>query len=94
MALRVAEAGHAGHNTIGSGFAYAGVAAAGVVEVPATTLHIALAGLARCDAIKLDVEGAELRALLGGAAEIARLRPATTPTTSIRRRPSWCIRRE
>lgn len=76
VVLRLAEAGHAGHNTIGSGFAYAGVAVAELVEVPATTLDAALAGLARCDVIKMDVEGAELRALRGGAAQIARLRPA------------------
>lgn len=74
--LRLAEAGHAGHNTLGERFAYEGVAVAELVPVEAVTLDQALAGLDRCDLIKMDIEGAELRALRGGAAALARLRPA------------------
>ena len=74
--LRLAEAGHAGHNTIGERFAYGHVKMARLETVPATTLDIALADLTRCDVMKMDIEGAELRALAGGAATIARLRPA------------------
>ena len=75
VTLRLAEAGHAGHHTIGSGFAYAGVAVAELAVVAASTLDAALAGLERCDLIKMDIEGAELRALRGGAEALARLRP-------------------
>jgi len=75
VTLRLAEAGHAGHNTIGSAFAYEGVAVAELAQVPATTLDAALASLESCDLIKMDIEGAELRALRGGAAVLARLRP-------------------
>jgi FkbM family methyltransferase len=75
VTLRLAEEGHAGHNTIGSAFAYQGVAVAERVDVPAITLDEALAGLERCDLIKMDVEGAELRALRGAATTLARLRP-------------------
>ena len=76
VTLRLAEPGHAGHNTIGSAFAYADVVVAALHAVPATTLDAALAGLARCDLVKMDIEGAELRALRGGAVALARLRPA------------------
>lgn len=44
-------------------------------EVEATTLDIALVGLARCDVIKMDIEGAELRALKGAEQILARFRP-------------------
>ena len=76
VTLRLAEAGHAGHNTIGAAFAYQGVATETLHEVPATTLNAALAGLQRCDLIKMDIEGAELRALQGADKALARLRPA------------------
>ena len=76
VTLRLAEPGHAGHNTIGTAFAYPGVQVADRVQVQATTLNAALAGLDRCDLIKMDIEGAELRALRGGEAALARLRPA------------------
>jgi FkbM family methyltransferase len=75
VTLRLAERGHAGHNTIGAAFAYQGVATAQQLDVPAVTLDHILRNLPRCDAIKMDVEGAELRALRGGAEAIARLRP-------------------
>lgn len=76
VTLRLAEAGHAGHNTIGTGFAYQGVATDTLHEVPATTLNAALADLETCHLIKMDIEGAELRALHGAAQALARLRPA------------------
>jgi hypothetical protein len=46
-----------------------------IEEVPATTLDYALAELPRCDVIKMDIEGAELRALSGAAQVLARFRP-------------------
>ena len=76
VTLRMAEAGRAGHNTIGSGFAHDGVAVAALAQVEAATLDAALATFDRCDLVKMDIEGAELRALRGGEAALARLRPA------------------
>jgi FkbM family methyltransferase len=76
VTLRIAEPGFAGHNTMAERFAYDRVVAAEVASVPAVTLDAALAALPRLDMIKLDIEGAELRALRGAAATLARLRPA------------------
>ena len=76
VVLRLAEPGHAGHNTIGNAFAYDGVLLAATPTVTATTLDRVLADLVRCDVVKIDIEGAELRALRGGSAAIERLRPA------------------
>lgn len=76
VTLRLAEAGHAGHNTIGEAFAYKGVVTETLHQVEATTLNEALASLERCDLIKMDIEGAELRALQGADQALARLRPA------------------
>lgn len=76
VTLRLAEAGHAGHNTIGEAFAYKGVVTETLHQVEAVTLNTALAGLERCDLIKMDIEGAELRALHGAGEALARLRPA------------------
>ena len=60
VVLRLAEPGHAGHNTIGNAFAYDGVLLAATPTVTATTLDRVLADLVRCDVIKIDIEGAEL----------------------------------
>ncbi len=75
LTLSVAEDGHAGHNTIGSRFAAAGTGRVRTEEVPAVRLDDVLAGLERCDAIKLDIEGAELLALRGAVGVLKRLRP-------------------
>jgi FkbM family methyltransferase len=74
--LLLAEAAHAGQNTLGS-FMYPGVAAAGSVRVPATTIDLLVGteGLMRLDMVKLDLEGAELRALTGAQETLRRWRP-------------------
>jgi len=74
--LLLAEAAHAGQNTLGS-FMYTGVAAAGSVRVHATTIDLLVAtqGLSTLDVIKLDLEGAELRALTGARETLQRCRP-------------------
>lgn len=74
--LSVAQPPFAGHNTLGRRFAYAAVALAEQRTVPAITLDGLLRDEIRCDLIKLDIEGAELSALRGAAASLARLRPA------------------
>jgi FkbM family methyltransferase len=74
--LTIAEPLHAGQNTLGA-FAYAGVGAAGSAEVALTTLD-ALASkyrLKRVDIMKLDLEGAEYRALSAARRLLARHRP-------------------
>lgn len=76
LELRVADAGHAGQNTLGS-FMYDGVGNAGSVRVPTVTIDElarshALRGL---DVVKLDLEGAELRALTGARETLRRWRP-------------------
>lgn len=48
------------------------------IEVSITTLDAFGRGLDRCDFIKIDVEGAELTALRGGAALLDRLRPVVS----------------
>ena len=74
--LRIAEPRHAGHNTMAERFAYAPVRLHEVARVPAVTLDEALAHLPRLAMIKLDIEGAELRALSGAEATLARFSPA------------------
>jgi len=72
--LRLAEAAHAGQNTLGS-FIYQGVRESALATVPMVTLDELLDGAPRVDFIKLDVEGAELRVLRGALATLARCKP-------------------
>jgi FkbM family methyltransferase len=74
--LQVAPALHSGHNTLG-GFAHKGVAAIGSELVAVETLD-SLAerlSLAKVDAIKIDVEGAEMKVLTGGRELLKTARP-------------------
>ena len=74
--LTIAEPRFAGHNTMAERFAYASVRVHAVALVRAVTLDEALAHLAHLAMIKLDIEGAELRALHGAEATLARFSPA------------------
>jgi hypothetical protein len=74
----VAEAQYSGLNTLGSRFAYDGVAIAARETVEVTTIDsvVAGAGLDRLDVIKLDVEGAEHDVVEGTRGTLGRLHPA------------------
>ena len=74
--LQIASTVHGGHNTLG-GFAYEGAAAVDSEEVNVETLDalVRRLALARVDAIKIDVEGAELKVLTGGRGLLAKTRP-------------------
>lgn len=72
LQLHIADPGHAGHNSL----ADLGDATIARESVPAVTIDDLLATADRCDAIKLDIEGAELRALQGATKTLSRLRPA------------------
>jgi FkbM family methyltransferase len=74
--LQIAEEAHAGQNTFGS-FIYAGVGSSGRVSVTTTTIDLLVDeyGLDRVDVIKLDLEGAEERALRGARQTLHRFRP-------------------
>lgn len=75
-ALRVAEAAHAGHNTLGN-FAAPWVRHDREEKVVLCRLDTLAErhGLQHVDLIKLDIEGAELAALRGAEAILARHRP-------------------
>jgi FkbM family methyltransferase len=74
--LAVAATEHAGQNTMGA-FASAGIGAAGTQTIEVRRLDdlIAEDAPARIDFIKLDVEGAELKAIHGAAGTLRRYRP-------------------
>jgi FkbM family methyltransferase len=74
--LQIAARRHGGHNTLGR-FSYDDVSAVDAEEVPVETLDglAARLGLGRVDAIKIDVEGAELKVLQGGLGLLGRTRP-------------------
>ena len=77
LVLHIAEDGHAGHNTLGH-FAAGWVKVKSEEVISATTLDAIVEEqkLARIDLIKLDIEGAELRALRGAEQTLHRDHPA------------------
>jgi FkbM family methyltransferase len=77
VVLKLAEDRHAGHNTLGH-FAAGWVQAKGEEIVPSATLDaiVDTEKLGQIDLIKLDIEGAELRALRGAERTLRRDHPA------------------
>ncbi len=76
LRLRLAEERHSGQNTLGE-FAYPDVIAAGEIQVAATTIDqmIRELELKMLDVIKLDLEGAEIRALAGASRSLEKFKP-------------------
>lgn len=74
--LLVAEKLHAGQNTLGA-FAYDAVKSVGTQDVAIEALEdiVSRYGLSRLDILKLDLEGAEIRALSGATRVLAEMRP-------------------
>ena len=74
--LRIAAKLHGGHNTFGE-FVHEGASTVGSEEVPVETLDALGQRLAlgRVDAVKIDVEGAELKVLNGGRDLLRTARP-------------------
>ena len=74
--LMVASAQHAGHNTLGGGFAYATpVERRERVRTARIDDIIREQSLGRLDVIKMDIEGAELNALRGSDNSLRQFRP-------------------
>ena len=76
--LMVADASFSGLNTLGERFAYAGIPMASreAVEIVTIDDFVRQHGVARVDAIKLDIEGGEAKALAGAKETLRRTRPA------------------
>jgi FkbM family methyltransferase len=74
--LILAEQQHAGQNTLGA-FIYEGVNSVDIRCVRAVTIDdlILTHGLSRLDIVKLDLEGAEFRALIGARNALREMRP-------------------
>lgn len=75
--LHLADDRHNGQNTLGRHFAYYGTASGleEAVDLISIDEFFRTNHIYRLDVIKLDIEGAEYRALVGGSATIARFRP-------------------
>lgn len=76
LQMLIAEDSHAGHNTLGQ-FMHTEVTDRGRITVTATTIDdlVQRYGLPRIDVVKLDLEGAELRALIGASTTLDRDHP-------------------
>lgn len=76
LRLRLAEERHSGQNTLGD-FAYPDVTTAGEIQVVATTIDqmARKLELKRLDVVKLDLEGAEIRALAGASRSLEKFKP-------------------
>ena len=75
--LHLADDRHNGQNTLGRHFAYYGTASGleEAVDLISIDEFFRTNHIYRLDVIKLDIEGAEYRALVGGSATIAGFRP-------------------
>jgi FkbM family methyltransferase len=77
VSLNIANAEHAGQNTLGE-FVYDGVFSVGRLAVPASTIDDLVGAHfpdGKLDVIKLDLEGAEQRALAGAQHTLRQARP-------------------
>jgi len=74
--LRLAEGRHSGLNTLGD-FAYPEIKTASEIQVSATTIDemVRSLQLTNLDVIKLDLEGAEIRALMGAPQSLQAFKP-------------------
>lgn len=74
--LKIAPTSHGGHNTLGQ-FVYEGDLAVARENVDVETLDglVERLGIAQVDVVKVDIEGAELKLLLGGRNLLSRQRP-------------------